>query len=54
MLISRPDQTAGQPGLAPMPLGAFTGRLLVVLVIAAVAAALWRLAAKSAERRAHA
>jgi predicted PurR-regulated permease PerM len=43
MLITKLVQTTDQPSAGNMSLGTFTGRLLVVLVIAALAAALWQL-----------
>ena len=44
MLTPCPDEAVGPPSAGTMPLGKFTGRLLVVLVIAALAGALWQLA----------
>jgi len=44
MLTPRPDGAPSPPPAGTMPLGKFTGRLLVVLVIAALAGALWQLA----------
>ncbi|MBB4199289.1 hypothetical protein CCR94_21280 [Rhodoblastus sphagnicola] len=43
MLITRQRQTSPQPGAPIMDLGTFTGRLLVILVIAALAGAVWQL-----------
>jgi hypothetical protein len=43
MLMSKPRETSLQPAAATMALGTFTGRLLVILVIAALAGALWQL-----------
>ena len=43
MPISKLVQTTDQPGTGSMSLETFTGRLLVILVIAALAAALWQL-----------
>jgi len=43
MLMSKPRETSLQPGAPTMALGTFTGRLLVILVIAALAGALWQL-----------
>ena len=43
MLTARPDEEQGPQSGGAMPLGKFTGRLLVVLVIAALAGALWQL-----------
>jgi predicted PurR-regulated permease PerM len=43
MLIAKLVQTTNQSGDGSMSLGTFTGRLLVILVIAALAAALWQL-----------
>ena len=39
MLMSKPRETSPQPGAPTMALGTFTGRLLVILVIAALAGA---------------
>ena len=44
MLTPRPDEGPSPQPAGAMPLGNFTGRLLVVLVIAALAGALWQLA----------
>ena len=43
MLIAKLDPTPGQPGRGAMTLAGFTGRLLVVVIIAALAVALWQL-----------
>ncbi|MTV31675.1 HAD-IC family P-type ATPase [Rhodoblastus acidophilus] len=43
MRMSEPRLTPLQPGVATMTLGTFTGRLLVIVVIAALAAAIWQL-----------
>jgi Ca2+-transporting ATPase len=43
MLMSKPRETSLPPEAPTMALGTFTGRLLVILVIAALAGALWRL-----------
>jgi predicted PurR-regulated permease PerM len=43
MLISEVVQTTDQPSAETMSLGTFTGRLVVVLLAAALAAALWQL-----------
>ncbi len=43
VLISKPSLSSDQPASPAISLGTFTGRLLVVLVIAALAAALWQL-----------
>ncbi len=43
MLISKRNQTTEQPSVGAMSLGTFTGRLLVVVVVATLSAALWQL-----------
>ena len=43
MLISKVDHTPGQPNGGGMKLAEFTGRLLVIVIIAALAVALWQL-----------
>jgi predicted PurR-regulated permease PerM len=43
MLISRRIPTTVQPGAGNMSLETFTGRLIIILIIAALAAALWQL-----------
>jgi predicted PurR-regulated permease PerM len=43
MLMSNPDQTPGQPNSGGMKLAEFTGRLLVIVIIVALAVALWQL-----------
>ncbi len=43
MLISKPTLSTDQAEPAGMSLGMFTGRLLIILVIAALAAAVWQL-----------
>jgi Ca2+-transporting ATPase len=41
--MTNPRETSLQPAAPPMSLGTFTARLLVILVIAALAGALWKL-----------
>ena len=43
MLTFKPVQTPDRPGAESLTLGAFAGRLLIILVMAALAIALWRL-----------
>jgi Ca2+-transporting ATPase len=43
MLISKLDRSPAQPGSGGLTLGGFTARLLVIVTIAALAAALWQL-----------
>ncbi len=43
MLISQLDQTPGQPGSGGLTLGGLAARLLVILIIGALAAAPWQL-----------
>ena len=43
MLTSKTGQSAEAPGTGPMSLGTFAGRLLVILVMGALAGAVWQL-----------
>ncbi len=43
MLTSKTGQSAEAPGTGPMSLGTFAGRLLVILVMGALAVAVWQL-----------